>query len=632
MQKWLYGIYSDTTKFFVSNPYPKKSEDVTIGLQMSKDAKPDKVLLRFYEFGMEQFRPMELVSGGDVLRYEVTVTIKENRFHYQFMIAMDGQLYYYTQYRITDYIPDEARDFVLLADFAPADWVKSAVFYQIYPERFCNGNPALSVKDGEYVYQGYPTKAYPWNAPAPDYHEGRNLDFFGGDLEGIVKKLDYLQELGVNAIYLNPIFYSPSSHRYDSLDYFQIDPHLGGDEALSKLTDEMHKRGMRLMLDISINHTSSDAKWFNKSGAFYDKSQGAYHNPDCEEREFYFIREDGSYDMWAGVPTMPKLNFGSAKLRDTIYRDSTSVLKKWLTPPYDIDGWRFDVADCLARNEELDVHEEVLREIRSHLKEQKSDVYLLAEDWVDCSADLQGDRWDSTMNYFGCGRPVREFVGEDDLVESRWAQLRGLKGQMTAAQLSERICQFLGRMPGAVAYQMFNLLDSHDVPRLHNNEKIDDKAVEVAVLMMFTLPGTVNVYYGDEVAIAGKTDAVEFARYPMDWEWESKGKARERFAFYQKLCELKTTNEALGDGSFQVLFDEGKVLAYARFTDEQMLITICSMEEESKDIQLRIGDYGFGGKQVTEMLGKDMAVEEKGGVLTVHVPAKESFLLQLKKR
>lgn len=433
----------------------------------------------------------------------------------------------------------------------------------------------------------------------------------------------------MNAIYLNPIFYSPSSHRYDSLDYFEIDPHLGGGEALSRLTDEMHKRGMRLMLDISINHTSSDAKWFNKSGAFYDKSQGAYHNPESKEREFYFIREDGSYDMWAGVPTMPKLNFGSEELRDTIYRDGNSVLKKWLKKPYDIDGWRFDVADCLARNEELDVHEEVLREIRSHLKEEKQDVYLLAEDWVDCSADLQGDRWDSTMNYFGCGRPIREFVGEDDLVESRWPWLKGLKQGMNAEQLAARICQFLGRMPGAVAYQMFNLLDSHDVPRLHNNENIDDKAVEAAVLMMFTLPGAVNVYYGDEVAIDGKTDAVEFARYPMDWEWQNKENARERFAYYQKLCKLKTTNEALTDGGFQILCADKQVLAYARFSDKQMLVTICSMDNEQTKVMLPIGDYGFGGEQVTEILGKDVTLEMTDGILVVHVPARESLLLAL---
>lgn len=630
MKDWLYGIYSDTTKYFVSNPYPKKGETVTISLQMSKEAKVDKVFLRFREFGMEQFRQMELVSQEKVLRFETKVTLKERRFHYHFLVSVDGKLYYYSQYRITDYLPDETRDFVLLTDFKPAKWVKSAVFYQIYPERFCNGDSKISVKEGEYEYQGVPVKSFIWGTPAPAYEQGRNVDFYGGDLEGVIQKLDYLQDLGVNAIYLNPIFYSPSSHRYDSLDYFAIDPHLGGEKALIKLTQEMHKRGMRLMLDISINHTSSDAKWFNKGGDFYETSLGAYHNPDSQERDYYFIREDGSYDMWAGVPTMPKLNYGSQKLRDIIYRDGSSVLKKWLKVPYDIDGWRFDVADCLARNEDVDVHEEVLREIRSYLKEEKEDVLLLAEDWVDCSDDLQGDRWDSTMNYFGCGRPLRQFVGEPDLVQGRWPQMRSLDHSMTAKQLSERICQFLGKMPGAIAYQMFNLLDSHDVPRLHNNPEISDEAVKAAVLMMFTLPGTTNVYYGDEVALDGKIDAVEFARYPMDWNWEKKTKSKERFAYYQKLCRLKTSSEALSEGSFQVLWDEGKVFAYARFTDKEMLITICSMEKEKTKIVLPLCDYGFRVEQVTELLGKELSFEKLEKGLEITVPSKESYLVSIK--
>lgn len=630
MKTWLHGIYSDTTKYFVSNPYPAKGETVTIALQMHRDAEPEQVYIRFREFGMEQFRPMNQVKAGKLLRYEVQVTLHEKRFHYQFLISVKGKLYYYTQYRLTDYIPDETRDFVLLTDFKAADWVKNTVFYQIYPDRFCNGNPDLSVKEGEYFYQGYPTKKMDWSSPAVDYFEGRNVDFYGGDLDGIIQKLDYLQELGVNAIYINPIFYSPSSHRYDSLDYFEIDAHLGGDEALTRLTDELHKRGMRLMVDISINHTSSDAKWFNKSGEFYDTSLGAYHNPDSEESEFYFIRKDGTYSMWAGVPTMPKLNYSSGRLRDVIYRDEKSVLQKWLKPPYNIDGWRFDVADCLARNEDVDVHEEVLREIRTYLKREKEDVFLLAEDWVDCSDDLQGDRWDSTMNYFGCGRPVRQFVGESDLVESRWPELRELNTGMSGEQLAERICQFLGKLPGAVAYQMFNLLDSHDVPRLHNNEKIDDAAVKMAVLMMFTLPGTANVYYGDEVNIDGKTDAVEFARYPMDWQWQEKEKSREWFAYYQKLCRIKTTSEALAEGSFQILFAKEKVIAYARFTNREMLITICSMEETEKRVLLPISDYGFDPTQVEELLGREFSRVKTSEGMEVVVPAKGSFLLSIK--
>lgn len=629
MKDWLYGIYSDTTKYFVSNPYPKKGETVTIALQMSGDANPDKVFIRFREFGMEQFRQMDLVSKGKVLRFETEITMKEKRFHYHFLIFIDGKPHYYSQYRLTDYFPDETRDFVLLSDFRPAKWVKSSVFYQIYPERFCNGNDALSVKEGEFVYQGVAVKALPWGSPALPYEKGRNVDFYGGDLEGVIQKLDYLQQLGVNAIYLNPIFYSPSAHRYDSLDYTVVDPHLGGDEALSKLTEEIHKRGMRLMLDISINHTSSDAKWFNKSGDFYDVSLGAYHNPDSEERDYYFIREDGSYDKWAGVPTMPKLNYGSQKLRDVIYRKEDSVLKKWLKAPFEIDGWRFDVADCLARNEDIDVHEEVLREIRTYLKDEKEDVFLLAEDWVDCSEDLQGDRWDSTMNYFGCGRPVRQFVGEPDLVQGRWPAMRSFDSHMSASQLAERICQFLGKMPGAVAYQMFNLLDSHDVPRLHNNPQIDEAGIRAAVLMMFTLPGTTNVYYGDEVALDGKIDAVEFARYPMDWDWESKPGARERFAYYQTLCKLKTSSEALKDGGFQVLYAEENVISFARFTDQEMLITICSMEKEEAEIVLPTRQYGFEGEQVKELLGNEVSWSKTDEGLKIVVPAKASYLVAI---
>ena len=173
----------------------------------------------------------------------------------------------------------------------------------------------------------------------------------------------------------------------------------------------------------------------------------------------------------------------------------------------------------------------------------------------------------------------------------------------------------------------FNLVTSAD--KDINNENIDDKAVEAAVLMMFTLPGAVNVYYGDEVAIDGKTDAVEFARYPMDWEWQNKENARERFAYYQKLCKLKTTNEALTDGGFQILCADKQVLAYARFSDKQMLVTICSMDNEQTKVMLPIGDYGFGGEQVTEILGKDVTLEMTDGILVVHVPARESLLLAL---
>lgn len=629
MSKWLKSVYSDSTKYFVSNPYPKVKDKVTISIRMGKNDEIRKVFLRYKEFGIEQLREMEREEKGNLIYFFKKVEIREKRFQYQFYLVTDGEIYYYTQYRITDYIPDESRDFVIMADFKGAGWVSKTVFYQIYPERFCNGNPKLSVQDGEYSYQGYETVAVKdWNTPAKGYPETRNLDFYGGDLEGIIQKLDYLQELGVNAIYLNPIFISPSVHKYDALDYFKVDPHFGGDEALARLTEELHKRDMKLILDISINHTSSDGIWFNKSGEFYDISTGAYHNPEAKEREFYFFDENNHYDMWCNTETMPKLNYSSQALRDIIYRKEDSVLKKWLKTPYNIDGWRFDVAECMARNQYVDAHGEVLEEIRKNLKQIKEDVFLLAEDWADCSDDLQGERWDSTMNYYGCARPVREFVGECDLFLSRDPVLGKKRNKLTARQLGARIKQFYGKLPGVIQQQMFNLLDSHDIARLHNNKQIGERDYEIAVIMMFTLPGTTNVYYGDEIALSGGTELIEYCRNPMDWNWKQRKEAVERFLFYQKLISLKRSSPALGEGGFQIIWEEGYVFSYARFTNEELIIVIASTDDKETEVLLPLEDFGFENQVSTQDYFGSRVVSKiaKDGVL-VYVPAHTGFLL-----
>lgn len=632
MCNWLKSVYSDSTGYFVSNPYPEMNEEVTIVIRMLKNNEIRKVFLRYKEFGMEQIREMECEEKGKFFYYSQSVKIREKRFPYQFYLVTDRKIYYYTQYRITDYIPDESRDFVLLTDYKGAQWVNRTVFYQIFPERFCNGDPALSVKDGEYSYQGFDAVAVKdWNTPAKGYPEAGNMDFYGGDLEGIIQKLDYLQELGVNAIYLNPIFLSPSVHKYDALDYFTIDPHFGGEKALAKLCGELHRRDMKLMLDISINHTSSESIWFNKSGEFYDISIGAYHNPEAKERGFYFFDKDNGYDVWCNTKTMPKLNYSSQPLRDIIYRREDSVLKKWMQLPYDIDGWRFDVADCMARNQYVDVHEEVLSEIRANLKEKKTDIFLLAEDWTDCSEDLQGESWDSTMNYYGCARPLREFAGECDLFLSRDPELGKKRSKLTAENLASRIKQFYGKLPGAIQYQMFNLLDSHDVSRLHNNEAICENNYEAAVIIMFMLPGTVSVYYGDEIALFGKTELIEYCRNPMDWNWQQRPEAVERFSFYRKLILLKRTSPALQNGGFCIIHEEGYVFSCARFTEEELVIAIVSIDDEDNEIVIPFEIFGFEDRaHEQDYFGRRIESKvTKDGVL-LSVPAHTNLLLHIK--
>ena len=296
MSDWKDSIYSDATENYVSNPYPQKGETIYISVRVIENSPVKEVFLRYREFGLEKLIRMIPDYNDGLAYYKCAVKIKEKQLRYQFYFVTENRIYYYTKFRITDYIPDESRDFTVTSDYKPADWVKESVFYQIFPDRFCNGNREITVKNNEYCYEGHSTiQIENWSEEPMDYEHGHNLDFHGGDLDGITSKLDYLEDLGVNALYLNPIFLSPSTHKYDSLTYFSIDSHLGGEKALEKLSRELHRRNMKLMLDISINHVSSDSEWFNKNAAFYEKNIGAYNNRDKEEADFFFF-DGNKYD------------------------------------------------------------------------------------------------------------------------------------------------------------------------------------------------------------------------------------------------------------------------------------------------------------------------------------------------
>ena len=366
METWLESVYSDGSSEFVSNPCPKIGESVTVSLRMYADAPVKYVYLRSIPNGGELKIPMHRAREARGLVYwTCELPIIERRTQYHFYIATENCIYFYTQKEITTYLPEHSYDFVLLTDYVQPAWVKDAVFYQIFPERFCNGDPGNDVKTGEYSQDGFPAiRMEHWDDTPLTYEQGHCMDFYGGDLQGIRQKIPYLKELGVTAVYLNPIFYAPSCHKYDCLDYFHVDPHFGGDEALAELSKALHENGMKLILDISINHTGTAHRWFNKDGAYFPKTEGAYNNPDSVERGYYFFDKDNHYHGWWDLPSMPTLNYTSDSLRETVYRGENSVLKKWLKPPYSIDGWRFDVADVFARNGEVQLSHELWPEIR----------------------------------------------------------------------------------------------------------------------------------------------------------------------------------------------------------------------------------------------------------------------------
>lgn len=631
MNHWLESIYSDGTPSFVSSPSPNLFETVTVKLRMYENAPVQHVFLRSLHNGIEHLEEMHIAKNKrGLVYYEAPLKITENRIQYHFYIVCENVVYFYNQKEITTYIPDHTYDFVLLADYQQPEWVKKAVFYQIFPERFCNGNPQNDVKSGEYSQDGHPTIQMNWEAEPLSYLEGHCMDFYGGDLKGVKEKIPYLKELGVTAVYLNPIFAAPSVHKYDCIDYFHVDPHFGGDAALAELSEALHENDMKLILDISINHTGTSHKWFNKDGIYYDKSEGAYNNPDSRERGYYFFQDDNSYHGWFNNPELPTLNYTSDSLRDVIYRAQDSVLKKWLKPPYNIDGWRFDVADTFARNNEIQLARELWPQIQKSIRQENSQAYILAEDWGDCADYLQGNAWDSPMNYYGCARVIRQFLGEPDLFMARNPILRDIPYKMTAEDVQNRVMEHLSKLPYVMWENQFNLIDSHDVGRFHNNPIINLEEYRASIIFQFTLVGAASIYYGDEASIDGIYDTIEGCRYPMPWNKDYKNS--EIYHMYQTMAQMKAQHKALSEGGMKFLYNEGYVIAIARFGQDEAFVSVISASDKDEKIRLPLGIIGAAcpkeNKDVFEKELNYQPLDENSVELTVK--AHQSYFIECK--
>lgn len=629
MQEWLHSIYSDGSIHYISNPNPKLGETVTIKLRVFSDAPVDLIILRRKLNGEEHRVYMkQTYRKAGFTYYECETNVNEHKINYHFFIITKDQVYYYNQLEVTDYIPSEAYDFQLLADYENPSWVKSSVFYQIFPDRFCNGNEENDVQDGEYYFDGHPTIKMKWGEKPLEYVDGHCLDFYGGDLEGVKEKIPYFKEIGVNAIYINPIFYAATNHKYDCLDYFTVDPHFGGDKALQELVKALHENDMKIIIDVSINHTGSAHKWFNKEANFFNKEIGAYHNVNSKERDYYFFKEDNSYHAWFNIKTLPTLNYTSEDLKNTIYKAENSLVKRWLRKPYNVDGWRFDVANNVARLDDIQLHHNIWPEIRKSIKEVNKEAYIVGEHWSDSIEFLTGDEWDSAMNYFGFGRPIRHFVGEQDLFLDRVPELKKIKYRLSAKNLSKRVMQHIARLPHQISECQYNLFDSHDVPRLHNNEEIDFDSYRAAVIMLYTFPGTPSIYYGDEVGIGGHIKTVEGCRFPM--VWDRKKYNEEYFKLYKTLGHLKLENEVLHTGGFKILYSEGYVFSFARFCEDKAIVAVCSMEDQKQTIVVPINLIGkIKTNCVAEVFDEEVDIKFEIEKIVLTIPAKKSYLFRI---
>lgn len=558
---WKDSVYHNPSGIYLEGLSQGIGSPVTLRVRCGRKAPIKKVYLRIAPDGEQQMLPARLlgpIPGWDCRWWEVTLLLSNPRLPYRFFLLTEEGGFWLTAMGLVRFVPTDHTDFQILSDQYHTSWLDHAVFYQIFPDRFCDGDPSNNVRSGEYLLDGQPVVARKWGQK-PNVKQG-GREFFGGDLQGIERQLDYLAgELGINALYLNPIGTAPSSHKYDVASYTEVDPHFGGDQAFFSLKRAMEERGVRLILDIVPNHCGVEHPWF----------QAALRDRRAETAEFFTFRGEDDYDCWLGIRSLPKLNYSSLKLREWMYAGPDAIMRRWLRPPYNIDGWRLDVANMLARHGAIQLGHKVMRGMRRAVKAEKPDCYFLGENFFDASSYLQGDQLDATMNYRGFMMPLMHWLSGQDynaVFQRQWAD----RHPLSTLDLDTQWRCWRATVPWAMARAQLNLLDSHDTPRLLNLVNHRRDLAAVARLILFTYPGLPCVYYGDEIALEGGRDPHNRAtmewdrsRWPMDW-WSD----------WQRLVQLRVRSEALARGSMQTLLTEGDTLAFVRETREQRTLVV----------------------------------------------------------
>ena len=421
-------------------------------------------------------------------------------------------------------VPPEAVHFRVHPHAQPPAWVRDQVFYQVFPDRFARSGSGPAPAQGV---------AAEWGAAM---EPGRAAStFYGGDLPGLTARLPYLQdELGVTALYLNPVFASRSNHRYDTTDYFQVDALLGGNPALADLRQATQARGMRLVLDAVVNHT------------------GAHHPWVADQPGWYARGDDGRAVGWKGHASLPVLDFAVPEVSAAIYAAPGAVLRHWLRAPYAIDGWRLDVIHMLGEGPGAQRNARHVRAIRRALREENPQAYVLGEHFAEATRWLQGDQEDGAMNYFGFTQPVRAWLAGLDL--------GGVRARLGTADFVAALARALAAIPYPNQLAQLNLLDSHDTPRLLTELGGDTALMKLAATLLFTRPGVPCIYYGDEIGLQGGPDPDCRRCFPWDRaQWD-----QPLFAHYKALTRLRRERREWAEGATLALGQGDDWMAYAR--------------------------------------------------------------------
>ncbi len=673
------ALFSDETENYVTPAEPEPGDTVKIRFRTKRD-NVDAVYLRD---GGNAYM-MELEDADDYFDYYAAeISLGTHPLKYCFEVRVGRMICYYDKCGTSNEIRQEY-SFMLVPGFKTPDWAKGAVMYQILTDRFYNGDKSNDVEDREYFYiGGYTNKVTDWDK-CPAYMGVR--EFYGGDIQGVMDKLDYLQDLGVDVIYFNPLFVSPSNHKYDIQDYDYIDPHYGkivedGGEALhegdqenahaskyiQRVTNirnleasnqlfadfvaECHRRNIRVILDGVFNHCGSFNKWLDRERIYenqpgYDK--GAFVDANSPYRSFFKFNNDQAwpyntnYDGWWGHDTLPKLAYeNSPKLYEYILH----IGKKWVSPPYNVDGWRLDVAADLGFSNEY--NHQFWRDFREAVKEANPDALILAEHYGDARAWLQGDQWDTVMNYDAFMEPLTWFFTGMEKHSDEFRQDMLGNGMHFEWAMGHYMTSFLGPSQQVAMNELSNhdhsrflTRTNHRVGRVANlgyeaaSQDVNKAVMREAVVMQMTWPGAPTIYYGDEAGVCGFTDPDNRRTYP--WGHED----LQMINFHKKMIRIHKENKALMRGSVKILETDHNYLCYGRFIREERMMIVFNNNQEQIERDINVHIIGITSKDIllrlmkTDVDGFDTDLvyyEVTNGIVHLVLPPTSAMVLRAKR-
>lgn len=626
-------LFADQGPVYLYPAEPDAGGSVTIRLRTAPDDLTEAAVQYRPAGDSIQTLAMTRRYTGAYDLWEAVLTVGAIRLEYWFRARDGASQVYLNAFEISTSQPARL-NFWIIPGFHTPGWAKGATWYQIFPDRFFDGNPVNNVYTGEYNYYG-PVQAKSWGA-AP----GGSSDFFGGDLNGVTAKLDaYLQQnLGIEALYLNPVFVSPSNHKYDTQDYRNVDNHFGGNAALSQLSAAARNDSgfpgdypVRIVLDGVFNHCGDWHFWFDRAHQW--GTSGAYESQSSPWYSFFNFTSWPNNYVTFGVSfgghfdSMPKLNYADAGLKSEIYAGAASIAKFWLAPPYSVDGWRLDVGQEVGENGQivngvgLNNHT-IWGQFRQAVKSANPDAIILGEFWGTATPWLMGDQWDSVMNYNGFTTPLGMWLLKTDL--------GGGTAVIDTPTLHNWLQGTLADNPGQVRLVMLNFLSSHDISRVFYRASGNTQLLQGAAAFLFAYPGAPCVYYGDEVALDGGWDPDNRRTFP--WNELGQPARAAMLDFYRDLIGLHREKSALRTGSYQeLLADEPSgTFAFARSDGKDLAVTVIRRKgSAAASVVVPLGPAGVpDGATLTDYF-TGLSYPVQSGLLDLGTVAGEDFRVLL---